>query len=69
MIDPLYYTHRMYDVMGLSSKKKKVDFLATPKKTKTKRPVKFETKDGPVEFKAQRKPQKRVRVKFKAKKN
>ena len=69
MIDPLYYFHRMYDVMGLFSRKKKVDFLATPKKTKTKRPVKFETKDGPVEFNARRKPQRRVRVKFKAKKD
>lgn len=49
--------------------KKKVEFLARPKKTKTKRPVKFKTKDGPVEFKAKRRPQRRVRVKFKAKNN
>ena len=40
-----------------------------PKKTKTKRPVKFETKDGTVEFNARRKPKKRIRIKFNAKKN
>ena len=40
------------------------DFLARPKKTKTKRPVKFKTKDGTVSFKAKRKPQRRVRVTF-----
>ena len=28
-----------------------VEFLARPKKTKTKRPVKFKTKDGTVSFK------------------
>ncbi len=44
--------------------RKRVEFLATPKKTKTKRHVEFETKDGPVEFYARRKPQRRVRVKF-----
>ncbi|MCH7559825.1 MAG: hypothetical protein IIC67_00390 [Thaumarchaeota archaeon] len=55
--------------MGLFSRKKKVEFLAMPEKTKTKRPVKFETKDGSVEFKARRKPLRRVRVKFKAKKD
>lgn len=55
--------------MGIFSRKKKVEFLAMPKKTKTKRPVKFETQDGPVEFNARRKPQRRVKVKFKAKKN
>lgn len=55
--------------MGLFGRKKKVEFLARPKKTKTKRPVKFETKDGPVEFKAKRRPQRRVRVKFKSKKD
>ena len=55
--------------MGIFSKKKKVNFLAKTKKTKTKRPVKFKTKDGTVEFKARRKPQRRVRVKFKAKKD
>jgi len=56
--------------MGLFSRKKTVEFLATPKKTKTKRPVKFTKKDGEeVEFNARRKPQRRVRVKFKAKKD
>lgn len=50
-------------------RKKKVEFLARPKKTKTKRHVGFETKDGPVEFYARRTPQRRVRVKFKAKKD
>lgn len=56
--------------MGLFSRKKNVEFLARQKKTKTKRPVKFTTKDGEnVEFKARRKPQRRVRVKFKAKKD
>ena len=55
--------------MGLFDRKKKVDFLARPEKTKTKRPVAFTTKDGEkIEFKARRKPQRRVRVKFKAKK-
>ncbi|MGI0087733.1 MAG: hypothetical protein ACREBI_07195 [Nitrosotalea sp.] len=43
------------------------EFLATPKKTKTKRPVKFKTKKGTVKFKARRKPQRRVRVKFRSK--
>lgn len=43
------------------------EFLATPKKTKTKRPVKFKTKNGTVKFNARRKPQRRVRVKFKSK--
>jgi hypothetical protein len=54
--------------MGLFSRKKKVEFLASTKKTKTKRLVKFATKDGSVEFNARRKSQRRVRVKFKAKK-
>ncbi len=41
------------------------EFLAKRKKTKTKRPVKFKTKKGKtVEFKARRKPKRRVRVKF-----
>ena len=45
-----------------------VEFLAKPKKTKTKRPVKFKTKDGEkVSFKARRRPQRRVRVNFKTK--
>ena len=45
-----------------------VEFLARPKKTKTKRPVKFKTKDGKdVEFRAKRRPQRRVLVKFKTK--
>ncbi len=56
--------------MGLFSRKKKVEFLARPKKTKTKRPVKFTTSSGEkVSFKAKRKPQRRVRVKFKVKKD
>ena len=55
--------------MGILSRKKKVTFLAKTKKTKTKRPVKFKTKEGIVEFKARRTPQKRVRVSFKAKKS
>lgn len=56
--------------MGLFSRKKKVEFLARPKKTKTKRPVSFTKKDGEkVEFNAKRRPKRRVRVKFKAKKN
>ena len=59
----------MYYCMGLFDRKKKVSFLAKTKKTKTKRPVKFETKDGPVEFNARRKQQRRVKVKFKAKKD
>lgn len=43
------------------------EFLARPKKTKTKRPVKFKTSNGEkVEFKARRTPQRRVRVKFKS---
>jgi hypothetical protein len=43
------------------------EFLARPKKTKTKRPVEFKTKKGEkVEFKARRTPQRRVRVKFKS---
>lgn len=50
-------------------RKKKVDFLAMPKKTKTKRHVEFETRSGTVEFYARRRPQRRVRVSFKAKKN
>ena len=45
--------------------KKKVNFLAKTKMTKTKRPVAFDTKDGPVKFTARRKPERRVRVKFK----
>ena len=48
--------------------KKTVEFLAKTNKTKTKRPVKFKTKDGPVKFNAKRKPQRKVRIKFKAKK-
>ncbi|MEX0639544.1 MAG: hypothetical protein WEB28_05490 [Nitrosopumilaceae archaeon] len=40
------------------------EFLARPKKTKTKRPIKFKTKDGTVSFKARTKPKRRVRVKF-----
>lgn len=44
------------------------EFLATPKKTKTKRPVEFRTSDGKkVEFNARRTPQRRVRVKFRSK--
>jgi hypothetical protein len=40
-------------------------FLAKKKKTKTKRPVSFKTKDGKtVSFKAKRKPKKRVRITF-----
>lgn len=40
-------------------------FLAKGKKTKTKRPVKFKTKDGDtVEFKARREPKRRKRVEF-----
>ena len=40
-------------------------FLARYKKTKTKRPVKFKTKQGKsVSFKARRKPKKRKRVEF-----
>lgn len=51
-------------------RKKKVEFLARSKKTKTKRPVKFSTSSGEaVSFKAKRRPQRRVRVKFKAKKD
>lgn len=42
-----------------------VEFLARKKKTKTKRPVLFKTKDGKkVSFKARRRPQRRERVKF-----
>ena len=42
------------------------EFLARPKKTKTKRPVKFKTSSGEkVSFKARRRPMRRVRVKFK----
>jgi len=49
--------------------KKKVSFLAKTKKTKTKRPVKFTKANGEkVEFKAKRKPKRRKRVIFKAKK-
>ena len=48
--------------------KKKVTFLYNAKKTKTKRPVKFATKDGNVEFNAKRKPQRRSRAEFRAKK-
>ena len=41
------------------------EFLARPKKTKTKRPIKFKTKDGEkVSFKARTRPKRRVRVKF-----
>lgn len=40
------------------------EFLAYRKKTKTKRPVSFETEDGSVSFKARRKPQRRTRVVF-----
>ncbi len=41
------------------------DFLAKKKKTKTKRPVSFETKSGEtVNFNARRKPKRRTRVKF-----
>jgi hypothetical protein len=39
-------------------------FLAKGKKTKTKRPVSFDTKDGEVSFNARRKPQRRHRVEF-----
>ena len=49
-------------------KKKTVSFLTKKKKTKTKRPVEFNTKVGKVSFKAKRKPLRRERVKFKAKK-
>ena len=45
-----------------------VEFYARKKKTKTKRPVKFKTKDGTVEFKARRKPKRRTKVKFKTEK-
>jgi hypothetical protein len=41
-----------------------VEFLARRKKTKTKRPVEFETKHGTVSFKAHRKPKRRTRVSF-----
>ncbi len=42
------------------------EFLYRPKKTKTRRPVKFKTSDGDtVEFKAKRRPQRRARAKFK----
>lgn len=45
-----------------------VEFLARSKKTKTKRPIKFKTRDGEkVSFKARRRPQRRVRVNFKTK--
>lgn len=40
------------------------EFLARPKKTKTKRPITFKTKYGRVSFKGRRKPQRRVRVRF-----
>ena len=41
------------------------DFLARRKKTKTKRPVGFKTRDGEeVSFKARRKPKRRHRVRF-----
>jgi len=39
-------------------------FLARKARTKTKRPVEFESSDGPVSFKARRRPQKRYRVEF-----
>ena len=38
------------------------NFLARPKKTKTKRPVSFKAKGKSVSFKARRKPKRRVRV-------
>jgi len=42
-----------------------VSFLARPKKTKTRRPVEFETGSGEsVSFEARRKPKRRVRVEF-----
>lgn len=53
----------------MSSRKKSVDFLAMPKKTITKRHIEFDTKDGKVEFYGRRKPERRVRVNFKAKKD
>lgn len=41
------------------------NFLAHTPKTKTKRPVVFKTSNGEkVSFKARRKPERRVRVKF-----
>lgn len=41
------------------------DFLAFKPKTKTKRPVTFKTHTGEkVSFKAKRKPERRIRVKF-----
>ena len=44
------------------------EFLARPKKTKTKRPIKFRTKEGKtVEFKARTRSKRRVRVKFRTK--
>ena len=47
-----------------------VEFLARSKKTKTKRPIKFKTKDGEiVKFKARTRPQRRVRVKFKTRRD
>jgi len=39
-------------------------FLAYRKKTKTKRPVEFDTKEGPVSFKARRKPLRRTRIEW-----
>lgn len=39
-------------------------FLAQKKKTKTKRPVSFKTKEGTVSFNARRKPKRRTRVEF-----
>jgi hypothetical protein len=41
-----------------------VSFLAKRDKTKTKRPVEFETSEGAVSFNARRKPQRRSRVEF-----
>jgi len=40
-------------------------FLARRKKTKTKRPIEFDRKDGTkASFKARRKPKRRTRVEF-----
>jgi len=40
------------------------EFLARRKRTKTKRPVSFETDSGIVSFKARRRPKKRYRIDF-----
>lgn len=54
--------------MGLFTRKEKVEFLAITKKDENEKPMKFKTKDSEdVEFKAKRRPQRRVHVKFKAK--